>query len=42
MVVLYNASFSAHFYLNGPKIIGDDGSEESEGHYDGVSRLSLL
>ena len=41
VVLLYDASFSAHFSLDGPKIGSDDGSEEEgEGHYDGVSRLS--
>ena len=41
MIVLYDASFSAHFSLNGPKIDSDDGSEEeSEGHCVGVSRLA--
>ena len=41
MVVLHNASFSAHFSLDGPKIDSGDGSEEeSEGHFDGVSQLS--
>ena len=41
MIVLYEASFSAHFSLDGPKIDSDNGSEEeSEGHYDGVSRFS--
>ena len=40
MVVLYEASFSAHFSLDGPKIGSDDGSEESEGYCDGVSRHS--
>ena len=41
MIVLYEASFSAHFSLDGPKIDSDNGSEEeSEGHCDGVSRLS--
>ena len=41
MVVLYDASFSAHFSLDGPKIGSDDGAEEeSEGHFDGVSQLS--
>ena len=41
MIVLYDATFSAHFSLDGPKIDSDDGSEEeSEGHCDGVSRLS--
>ena len=41
VVLLYEASFSAHFSLDGPKIDSDNGSEEeSEGHYDGVSRLS--
>ena len=43
IVLLYDASFSAHFSLDGPKIDSDDGSEEeSEGHCDGVSRLSCL
>ena len=41
VVLLYEASFSAHFSLDGPKIDSDNGSEEeSEGHYDGVSQLS--
>ena len=40
MIVLYNASFSAHFSLDGPKIGSDDGSEESGGHCDDVSQLS--
>ena len=41
MIVLYEASFSAHFSLDGPKIDSDDGSEEeSEGHCDGVSWLT--
>ena len=41
MIVLYEASFSAHFSLDGPKIDSDNGSEEeSEGHCVGVSRLS--
>ena len=40
VVLLYDASFSAHFSLDGPKIDSDNGSEESEGHYDDVSRLS--
>ena len=43
MIVLYEASFSAHFSLDGPKIGSDDGSEKkSEGHCDGVSWLSYL
>jgi hypothetical protein len=42
LIVLYDASFSAHFSLDGPKIDHDDGSEEeSEGHYHGVSLGSL-
>ena len=41
LLVLYDASFSAHFSLDGPKIDHDNGSEEeSEGHDDDVSRLS--
>ena len=40
MIVLYDATFSAHFSLDGPKIDSDNGSEESEGHYDDVSWLS--
>ena len=41
VVLLYDASFSAHFSLDGPKIGSDDGSEEeSEGHCDGVSWLT--
>ena len=41
LFVLYEASFYAHFSLDGPKIDHDDGSEEeSEGHFDDVSRLS--
>ena len=40
VVLLYDASFSAHFSLDGPKIGSDDGSEESGGHCDDVSQLS--
>ena len=39
--VLHDASFSAHFSLDGSKIDHDDGSEEeSEGHCHDVSWLS--
>ena len=40
MIGLYDATFSAHFSLDGPKIDSDNGFEESEGHYDSVSWLS--
>jgi len=41
MIVLYDATFSTHFSLDGPKIDSDYGSEEErEGHCDGVSQLS--
>ena len=43
LFVLYEASFYAHFSLDGPKIDHDNGSEEeSEGHYDDVSSVYLF
>jgi len=40
MIVLYDATFSVHFSLNGPKIDSDDGSEEESEGCGGVSRLA--
>ena len=40
MIVLYDATFSAHFSLDGPEIDSDDGSEEESEGCVGVSRLA--